>query len=432
MLHLNFSGRFASSDVFDALSPLFEQNNLRSLHLYGDNYGDGIVVDTEMVYSLADALEKCRTLEHFSLVCDAFGHEQPSVAADAWIDLSSCISDLNSSLESVRLEYCAQSQAGGFDAMAEALGNCTNLDELFLTDSLYPSDAARKAFFNRLKDFRSLKECTIDDSNIDDGDIGLMMESLGSISSLRDLRLSSNTRVTSTGWEQFVRILQQSNCRLQYLELACNGTTLDWDMMELTNDIDDDVLIAIAQSLVNNTTLEGLAVGPNNPLIIRRGWTALANVLCNKSSIDTIYNSNHTLKRVNENGGSVDHMKTLGDITGDEGHDEVDKRRIEGRELLHFLKLNENENKSEVARQKIIRYHFVNGEKNMQTFQGIDLALLPHATAWVGRNVSGLSLLHQLTQSLPSLFGLSCMAKVAAGGKRKRELVTDVQSGQLS
>ncbi len=63
--------------------------------------------------------------------------------------------------------------------------------------------------------------------------------------------------------------------------------------------------------------------------------------------------------------------------------------------------------KYERAREKIIDFYFFNGEKNMQTLESMELALLPRAMAWMGANDSGCSLFYQLARSLPSLFGLA-------------------------
>ena len=67
------------------------------------------------------------------------------------------------------------------------------------------------------------------------------------------------------------------------------------------------------------------------------------------------------------------------------------------------MRLNQNDNKAEVARQKILQYHFSSGEINIQDFVGMELKVFSRAMLWIGRDVDGLSLFHNLLQSVPTL-----------------------------
>ena len=237
-----------------------------------------------------------------------------------------------------------------------------------------PSTAGKQFLFNRLKHFRSLSYCCLEHVNLDDEDIPAMVDTLGNLSSLNHLCLCENELITSEGWQQFLAILQNPSCRLEILELMRYGMTNRYD-----NQVDDDVLIALANNLANNTSLKVLQVGLHAyPSVTKKGWEALANVLCNKSS---------GLRWLNEHDPSWPF------------------------------------DKCERARQKIIDFHFFRGKKNMQTLVSMELALLPRAIAWIGKNRYGRSLLYQLARSLPSLFELAGDAKVGMGGKRKRGLI---------
>ena len=86
----------------------------------------------------------------------------------------------------------------------------------------------------------------------------------------------------------------------------------------------------------------------------------LINILCNKTSITSIVNSNHTLQRVysyypNDRKG-VSHV------------------------LNAVLQMNEN-TKVEIVRQKIIQYHFMDGKGNIETLVGMELEMMPSAIA---------------------------------------------------
>ena len=83
-----------------------------------------------------------------------------------------------------------------------------------------------------------------------------------------------------------------------------------------------------------------------------------------------------------------------------------------------LLEMNENIDKFEVARQKILQYHFWGGKGSIQELVGMDLAVSPRVIAWLGRDEKGFSLLYQFLQSRPSLFESGKTVK-ALGSKRK-------------
>ena len=159
--------------------------------------------------------------------------------------------------------------------------------------------------------------------------------------------------------------------------------------------INDEAVTNFANTLVGNTCLKTLYLYHQHLSITTRGWDALANTLCNQNGIVSIYNSNHTLQRVL--------------CTNDDDRLPPD--------LASLLIMNENDNKSEVARQKIVQYYFINGEENMQEFVDMELELLPHAIAWMGQDDTGHSILYQLVRSMPTLFDPESM-KTAATKKK--------------
>ena len=135
----------------------------------------------------------------------------------------------------------------------------------------------------------------------------------------------------------------------------------------------------------------------DNDVITSGGDEALAEVLCNKTEVESIYTSNHTLHTITD----------CGFVKSDTPED-----------IASYLKLNENDDKVEVARQKILQYHFMNGTSNIEEFVDMEWGELPQALAWIGRNDTGHSLLFEMCQSMPSLFDTESKAK-ATGAKRK-------------
>jgi len=144
--------------------------------------------------------------------------------------------------------------------------------------------------------------------------------------------------------------------------------------------INDGMIDAISNALSNNTRLTFLDIECNSEYVTSDGWDAIANLLCNKTSINSIFNSNHTIQFINS---PRDHSL-----------------------IESCLRLNRNEDidKVEVARRKIIQYYFDNGNKNIEEIVDMELSLLPHALEWSSRNDTGFSLLYRLLCGMPFLF----------------------------
>jgi hypothetical protein len=69
--------------------------------------------------------------------------------------------------------------------------------------------------------------------------------------------------------------------------------------------------------------------------------------------------------------------------------------------------MNANEDKAEVARQKIMKQHFpvvVTEEVNMLVFARMPETVMPFAIEWIGRTDLGLSLMYNVARGLPTLF----------------------------
>lgn len=138
------------------------------------------------------------------------------------------------------------------------------------------------------------------------------------------------------------------------------------------------------------------------------GWRTMEELLCDRSSINAIHASNHTL---NELGCVSIRFKNL---SPGRAH-----------ELGAYLKLNNNSNKSRVARKKIIRYHFVNGSQNMRSLHTVKLELVPRIMGWMCSGRDGLELSYMFVKAMSFIFESvsdtrSSVAIGAGGLKRKR------------
>jgi len=267
----------------------------------------------------------------------------------------------------------------GVMAIGYGLANNTTLKNLDLSHSRSVSSAGWRTLFGILRNSNySLEQLLLSDNSIDDEGVIAIIDTLGT--TLKLLRFVQNPLITIVGFRALATLVYRPNSCLENLDISPAVGILD------------EVMLSFANALVNNNTMKSLYLG-NSMNITYRGWTALSNVLCNKTDIESICASNHTLQ--------------IGPNIPDD--------------IKEYYELNKSEDKIEVARQKIIKYHFLNGESNIDKFVNMELTELPQAISWVGRNDAGFSLLYTLCKSVPTLFDSENKAKVAECRKRKAD-----------
>ena len=281
----------------------------------------------------------------------------------------------------------------GNDVNDESLGSLLiNMSSLKTLDmgSMSPYSSLRpdsnitprgwQTLFNSVQDSNlDLVKLNLSGNSINDEGMQLLVRLLSSMTSLKYLNLADNQLVTPSGWQALTGYLQSPNFALRELYLN-------------ENNINDDTVIAITNTLSQNKTLKCLSLDDcadedDNLSITERSWGALSTLLCNKTSIMNTFYSNHTLQNL--------------------GCDPTD-------DLSSLLELNKNKDKAEVTRQKILHTHFSTNETSkLQEFLDMELKMLPSAIAWIvrplpigckGAQVSELSLLYNLTRRLPDLF----------------------------
>lgn len=160
-----------------------------------------------------------------------------------------------------------------------------------------------------------------------------LMTALAGNTMLKVLNLNSVHQIGNTGWIALTHVLQNSRhlgLRELHLHANCihrdvvlsfaNALTCNTSLEELyfgrTNHIDDEVMFAFASafSTCDNSTLKRLYLGCNSPgrtgdghprrgeqlprniNVTSIGWAALSRVLCDQTSINSTFNSNHTLE----------------------------------------------------------------------------------------------------------------------------------------
>lgn len=240
---------------------------------------------------------------------------------------------------------------------------------------------------------------------INDDNVVELVASLVNGCTLKKLDLGQNTSISTTGWMAIMRLIQHTKCNLEVL--ATGGNTIDDEVTttlaaSLTQNcslksldlghcslitlsgwteistafsnpgctleslslrhshIGEDVATILANSLGNNATLNILNI-EGNLLIIDAAWNKIAVLLCNGSSIESTYGSNHKLTSLL----AINHHHILPQY------------------LTQYLKLNEN-NKHGNGSQKFIRCH-LSGRFSMGPFVEMNVELLVHLLASLGK-----------------------------------------------
>jgi hypothetical protein len=251
--------------------------------------------------------------------------------------------------------------------------------------------------------------------NVEDEGIACLGDALTINKSLKHLDLTWNECITLEGWQGFARSLSIPNKILQTIVLSqCEiddqrASVIATALAEKTSvkvlDMSNNSITLMGLVLVFNIllnckpSLEKLVLIENEVYVdqlTNTEWNILSLALCNNSSIDMTYSSNH-------------HFHTL----------ELSYRDEEGipDDILSLMQMNKNEIKSEIAHQKILKHHFLGGDA-VRVVTSMPEMLLPFVVGWIGRSKHGYSAMHNLVRGMPTLFDVVESSQV--GLKRKR------------
>jgi hypothetical protein len=212
--------------------------------------------------------------------------------------------------------------------------------------------------------------------NINDEALDVFRMSLTNNRSLKDLQLGTFRNVTTAGWTAFSDVVRNPNSLLEKLHLTPQGHSAK------------DVAISFADALTNNKIMRELRIW----CIITDGYSskeiyaAITRTVCNSSSIQGTYNSNHILSEFSLEGDGPRWPLPI--------------------DLASALQINGENRVSQAVRLKIIRTHFSGRNINTTPFTVMELKVLPTAISWMGQDfgTSEISdLLFASVRSLPSL-----------------------------
>ena len=281
----------------------------------------------------------------------------------------------------------------------------SSTDCCFLSGVLFHPMCSLKRFF--------LSECEI-------GDEGAcyLGDALAVNKTLAFFALKFDHSITSAGWKEFAKCLRNPQSTLKELILyGCN--------------MDDEGAVTIATALAGNSSLEILDVDnnthitsigldaffalllenrksklkelriiENNIEIQKKTREILLRALCDKTTIESTCSSNHYFCNF--------------EIADWQIWDSV----LE--EIDDLLDMNRNSIKVDVARRKILKYHFCGGKTGIHALMCMHETVLPYAIEWMGRDERGYLTMFEFVKSFPTLFHVPC-EQLYSGKKRKLE-----------
>jgi len=128
-----------------------------------------------------------------------------------------------------------------------------------------------------------LQSLVLDNNSIDDRGLQALVEGMLNCCDLEIVKFSGNRSITAAGLRSLSTLFQSENCSLKELHL------------ERMN-IGDDGAAALAEGLVRNKSLNQLYFDVDVAGITEVGWSAFSKLLCDTSTINITYLSNHTLE----------------------------------------------------------------------------------------------------------------------------------------
>ena len=169
------------------------------------------------------------------------------------------------------------------------LSNCCCLEELELSHASIDYDKAA-ALSSGLVGLHSLKDLSLRNSIVGDDALHCLIAAIENNATLEWLDVSQNTSITAKGLNTLSILLKSERCSLKYLDLR--------DMR-----IGDDGAKLLAEALAGNKSLKRLEFSETDSRyglfpgsgITATGWSAFTRLLCDTSSINKTYLSNHTL-----------------------------------------------------------------------------------------------------------------------------------------
>ena len=301
--HLNLGGNDQITVVgFRALSALVRSKKfcLQSLDV---SY---MSIDADEMTALADGLASMKSLKSLDLSFNDIGDEGLQALAASLTnsnDLEQLDVSCNGSFSAIGLKSLAHAlpeasylkelhlrsnsiNDEGLKALAVGLTTHNTLERLDLSRNAISSDGLQAL---TAANTSSLRWLSLESNAIDDEAVKVLVEGMENLCNVEALTLSRN-RVTASGLSVLINIFHRESCSLKEIDL---------DGM----DIGDGEAEVLAEGSRGNTSLTKLFCDQTN--VTALGWSAFSRLLCDTSSVNNTYLSNHTLEVIGCRYGSL-------------------------------------------------------------------------------------------------------------------------------
>jgi hypothetical protein len=201
---------------------------------------------------------------------------------------------------------------------------------------------------SRLPASNNLKTLHLSGNVIDDVGLQALAEGMMNCHSLTTIYLGGNRSITAAGLSSLSPLLQSESHSLVKVSL-------------FNINFRDDGAIALAEGLRGNKTLKELWLSPETAGITSVGWSAFSRLLCDTSTVNRTYLSNHTLTKIC-------------------GYGETNEGIPE--DIQRLLTTNRNLNRQGAAVYKILRSH---PDLDMEPFFKLKMKFLPVVISWLQR-----------------------------------------------
>eukprot|EP00984_Skeletonema_dohrnii_P034227 scaffold33508_cov96-Skeletonema_dohrnii-CCMP3373.AAC.3 len=287
------------------------------------------------------------------------------------------------SLESLRFEDCNLGEAG-FAVIATALRNQPQLEELHLDHNNIGLTGCI-ALGETLRGWgtSNLKTLDLDNNQIGDQELQALAAGMTN-STLEELYLSDNL-ITGAGLRSLSEYFQSESCCLK----TQNVYRINFG---------DEGAVALADALMGNKSLTSLHFFPHQSGITNAGWAAFSKLVCDPSSINSTYLSNHNIETIGEHGmrGTPIYIR-------------------------RYLDLNEHLGRRHAAIHKILKSH---SDLDMNPFFQWKLKLLPVVINWFqsARCLQSreLSALYKFVRGMPALTVVSYWQQQGINNQTRR------------
>jgi Ran GTPase-activating protein (RanGAP) involved in mRNA processing and transport len=351
-------------DGFRSLSTLFQSEHCQLKYLGLDSMN----IENDGAAALAAGLANLHSLTQLIL-------DENSIGDDGARALGAGLADLHS-LEDLHLEDNSIGDPG-LQALVEGLVHCDNLKYLSLSNNttitasglrslstLLGSDSCSlttlglggisfgdegaAALADGLKDNISMKNFYIHNNSISDRGLQALVEGLDNCVNLTNLIISGNGSITASGLRSLSTLLQSESCSL--VNICLEGIPFY-----------DEGAAALADALKGNKSMKELYFDSSGVTSV--GWKAFSKLLCDTSSVNTTYLSNHSLVQLER---------------WSNGHTPGGIPPYDVKALLDSNKLPSKH----VAIHKILKSH---SDFDIEPFFEWKLKLLPHVVSWFER-----------------------------------------------